>query len=204
MATTSAWAVGSFVAVTRLTPSATTRPSFTTTAANGPPPSRIFSCASAMARCINSVDIFLWSIKLITPPPFVIRVRAGLRRKLGQRFGEHQCSAGNILRRSVLVGTMTEALAAGDEQHTRGRDARHEQRIVIRAADHLQEGRVVLLAGVGEGVDDARGAVGGGVGGDLLGFDVHVAFFRYGLRGFGDGVEDAVAARKIGVANVEA
>src|SRR5438876_2308014 len=58
MAMISAWAVGSFVEVTRLVPSARTRPSFTTSAANGPPrPERTFSSARAMARRMNSSDI---------------------------------------------------------------------------------------------------------------------------------------------------
>src|SRR5438874_173574 len=59
MATISACAVGSFVAVTRFVPSAMTRPSLTMTQPNGPPPARMFSKASAMARRMNSAD--MWS-----------------------------------------------------------------------------------------------------------------------------------------------
>src|SRR5216683_5554002 len=60
IATTSACAVGSFVVVTRLAPSATTRPSFTTSAANGPPPPvRTFSSPKAMARRMKSADMIL-------------------------------------------------------------------------------------------------------------------------------------------------
>src|SRR6266513_726265 len=60
MATTSACAVGSFVRVTRFAPSAIMRPSFATTAANGPPlPEWTFSSASAMARLMKSGDIDL-------------------------------------------------------------------------------------------------------------------------------------------------
>src|SRR5882757_496475 len=58
IATTSACAVGSFVAVTRFVPSAIMRPSFTITAANGPPlPLRTLSIARAIARRMNSCFI---------------------------------------------------------------------------------------------------------------------------------------------------
>src|ERR1700730_10207832 len=61
MATISACAVGSLVAVTQLAPSAMTRPSFATRAAKGPPrPERTFSRASAMARRMNSADMFVF------------------------------------------------------------------------------------------------------------------------------------------------
>ena len=50
----------------------------------------------------------------------------GSRRKCRQSFSQHQCSSRDILRRSVLVRTMAVSVAAGNEQHCRGRDARHE------------------------------------------------------------------------------
>src|ERR1035437_1573265 len=53
MATISAWAVGSLARTTWLTPVATTFPSFTTSAANGPPFARTFAAASSMACSIN-------------------------------------------------------------------------------------------------------------------------------------------------------
>src|SRR5260370_2752031 len=59
MATIAACAVGSLLAVTRLAPSAMTRPSFAMSAAKGPPrPERTFSRASAMARRMKSADMF--------------------------------------------------------------------------------------------------------------------------------------------------
>src|SRR5271165_4438868 len=62
MATTSACAVGSFVLVTQLAPSATTLPSFTTSAANGPPlPERTFSSPNAMARRMNCMGKVVYS-----------------------------------------------------------------------------------------------------------------------------------------------
>src|SRR5512137_1939003 len=57
MATTSAWAVGSFVEVTWLNPSPTTRPSRTTTAPKGPPRPSSSPCReSAMARRMKSLS----------------------------------------------------------------------------------------------------------------------------------------------------
>src|ERR1035438_4728444 len=54
MATTSACADGSLVAVTELAPSATTLPSLTTTAPKGPPrPAPTLASDNSMARCMN-------------------------------------------------------------------------------------------------------------------------------------------------------
>src|SRR5258708_32025639 len=59
MATISACAVGSLLAVTRLAPSAMSRPCFATRAAKGPPRrERTFSRASAMARRMKAADMF--------------------------------------------------------------------------------------------------------------------------------------------------
>src|SRR5258707_7034793 len=59
MATISACAVGSLVAVTQLATCAMTRPSFAMSAAKGPPrPERTFSRASAMARRMKPADMF--------------------------------------------------------------------------------------------------------------------------------------------------
>src|SRR4029077_1552232 len=57
MATTSACAVGSFVEVTRFAPSAMMWPSLTMTQPNGPPPARLLSISSAMARRMNWSDM---------------------------------------------------------------------------------------------------------------------------------------------------
>src|SRR5271163_3616783 len=61
MALTSACAVGSFAAVTRLTPVATTSPFLTTTAPKGPPaPLRTFSVASRTASCMKSFSVCMF------------------------------------------------------------------------------------------------------------------------------------------------
>src|SRR5947209_2195355 len=55
MATTSAWAVGSLLVVTRLEPTARTSPSRTMTAPNGPPrPDVTLSVAKSMACCMKT------------------------------------------------------------------------------------------------------------------------------------------------------
>jgi len=67
--------LGSFVAVTRLTPSATTWPSFTITAAKGPPaPVRTFSIPKAIARRMNSFIIRDSSRFRVPLPPANINV----------------------------------------------------------------------------------------------------------------------------------
>src|SRR6266478_2478603 len=75
IATTSACAVGSFVAVTRLTPSATIWPSFTIIAAKGPPaPVRTFSIPKAIARRMNSFIIRDSSRFRVPLPPANINI----------------------------------------------------------------------------------------------------------------------------------
>src|SRR5215470_19717373 len=73
MTTIWAWAVGSLVKVTRFAPSATTLPSFTTTAANGPPPDRTLATASAIAWRMISGDIFSGLSTLRVHPRRTIR-----------------------------------------------------------------------------------------------------------------------------------
>ena len=79
---------------------------------------------------------------------------AGQRR---QRFGQHKRTAGNVFRRGVLVGPMAIAVVAGNKQHARGRDPRHEQRVVIGATHHRKKLLLMFLAGLGQSLD-YRGA----------------------------------------------
>src|SRR5699024_6961772 len=61
IAATSAWAVGSFVAVTRFTPSTSSPPGRRTTAPHGPPPPATLAVARAIVRCRVGVGSG-WSI----------------------------------------------------------------------------------------------------------------------------------------------
>ena len=71
MATTSAWAVGSLVEVTRFLPSARISSPRTTIAPNGPPsPARIYSPESSTARRMKSCALFMTRIGL---PPGICR-----------------------------------------------------------------------------------------------------------------------------------
>src|SRR6266478_4773533 len=112
IATTSACAVGSFVVVTRLAPSATTRPSFTTSAANGPPPQvRTFSIPKAMARRIKSADMILcpcfrvpFLLPIINVPFFGMRGFANHRGNGGQvTFGIADKQGSDFLARARQV-----------------------------------------------------------------------------------------------------
>ena len=47
------------------------------------------------------------------------------------------CPKSDIRRGGILVRPVAYAVAAGDEDHRDGRDAGHEERVVIGAADHL-------------------------------------------------------------------
>jgi AGZA family xanthine/uracil permease-like MFS transporter len=74
----------------------------------------------------------------------------GELRQGGHGFGEDQRAAGNVFRGGVFVGAVAVAVAAWDEEHHRGRDARHEKRVVIGAADHFEERKAMRRAGFGE------------------------------------------------------
>jgi hypothetical protein len=63
--------------------------------------------------------------------------------ELGQRTREHMNAGANPLRRRVFVRPVTHPAAAGNEEHSHRRNARHEQRIVVSAADHF----LVALSG---------------------------------------------------------
>src|SRR5215469_2584209 len=90
MATTSACAVGSLVVVTRLTPSATIRPSFTITAAKGPPPPvRTFSLPSAIARRMNSSDMARYPVSGCLDPRQIATWMCPSRHDGERRFARH-------------------------------------------------------------------------------------------------------------------
>ena len=65
------------------------------------------------------------------------------------QFGEGQCerfdAPFDVLRGRELVGAVAPAVAAGDEYHAGGSKARHEQRVMVCAADHLLVARSQLL-----------------------------------------------------------
>src|SRR5262249_30774806 len=59
-----------------------------------------------------------------------------LTRQTRERFGQHKRSLGDRFRRGVFVWTMADTSTAWNEQHRRWRDFRHEEGVMIRAADH--------------------------------------------------------------------
>src|SRR5581483_3245448 len=70
MAMISAWAVGSFEPVTKLTPEATTSSSLTTNAPNGPPrPPRTFSAAKSIAFFIQLSGV---AVKTLLRPQILV------------------------------------------------------------------------------------------------------------------------------------
>ena len=92
-----------------------------------------------------------------------------------QRARQHVHAAADPLGRSVFIGPMAHAAAAGNEQHGRRRNARDERRIVIGARHHS----LVRLAG-GDGRLFERGqnrriAGGGRIGVDQFRRDLHSA-----------------------------
>src|ERR1035438_10372624 len=95
MATISACAVGSLAAVTRLDPAAITAPSFTTSAANGPPPQRTFSAARSIA-CLKSAGFITGDV------PALFRSESGRdhRAVLHHQRRERTSAAAHVFRRS--------------------------------------------------------------------------------------------------------
>src|SRR5271156_2281939 len=91
IATISACAVGSFVAVTQFTPSAIIFPSRTITVPNGPPrPERTFSSDNASARVIKLSHNGLG-------------VRSGIRSRATLQFAARDCSAAHHIHRNENV-----------------------------------------------------------------------------------------------------
>src|ERR1700736_4542356 len=76
-----------------------------------------------------------------------------LSRQSSQRFRKNQRPACYIVDRCILVRPVAVAVAARDEQHCDARDARHEKRIVVRAADHSKISQLMFCAGLREHFD---------------------------------------------------
>ena len=79
-------------------------------------------------------------------------------------FGEHNRSADDVFRGSVLIRSVAVSVAAGDKEHGHRSDSRDEERVMIGAAYHGKEIQFVLPAGLGKRFDDCGSAVGRGVG----------------------------------------
>src|SRR5260370_26407752 len=67
-----------------------------------------------------------------------------------KRLRQHQRTPRNIFRRGILIWPMAVTIPAGDEEHPRRSDPRNEKGIVISPADHLEKGKSMLAAGIGE------------------------------------------------------
>ena len=76
--------------------------------------------------------------------------RSGFRldgvRKRGQSICQYGDARGYRLRRSILVGTMTDAVAARNEEHRNGCNPGHEERIVVGPAYHTAVSNASLVA----------------------------------------------------------
>ncbi len=78
------------------------------------------------------------------------------RREHRQRVRQHLDTVGDRVRRCVLVRPMADAASARDEDHSGRRDARHEERIVVRAADHPLTFQPAARTRAGHSLDDLR------------------------------------------------
>ena len=67
-------------------------------------------------------------------------------RKRGQSICQYGDARGYRLRRSILVGTMTDAVAARNEEHRNGCNPGHEERIVVGPAYHTAVPNASLIA----------------------------------------------------------
>ena len=88
----------------------------------------------------------------------------------GEGAGEDFNAFGDLVGARVFVGTVAPAAAAGDENHFDRAQQRHEERVVVGAADHAAVFEAGVFRGGFGGFDETGIADGGGVGVD--GFDV--------------------------------
>ena len=119
-----------------------------------------------------------------------------------ERGGEYEHAAFQVFRGCVFVGAVTDSGTARDEEHPGRRHPRHEERIVIRAADH---GLVMQSAGVGrraERIDDECCGFGGRVGIQDLAVESDATGRSDGLRPALNDGQHGVAAGEIGVADI--
>lgn len=86
--------------------------------------------------------------------------RFALAREVGDGFDQNVSASRDIFRRRVFIRTMTVSIAAGDEQHGGRGDLRHEQGVVVSAADHASIDKIIFFASARQGGDHFGGADG--------------------------------------------
>ena len=115
---------------------------------------------------------------------------------------EHVNAAADPLRRGVFVGPVTHAAAAGNEEHGDRSDARHEERVVIGAADHALAAFTGGLRGLFHGLEDCGIASGRGIGVDHLRRNRDSASLGHFVASGFQLVDHRIAPRAVDVANV--
>src|SRR6266404_1358121 len=108
--------------------------------------------------------------------------------QLGKGVREYQDSVSNLFGRGIFIRAMADATTAGDEDHGGGTDLRHEQGIVIGAANHLLHFQIEMAADLNKGVDQLRIANGRRVHVQALALKIHSAT----AANFGDGFFNAL------------
>src|ERR1700734_1643920 len=83
--------------------------------------------------------------------PIYIYWRQNLGCELRESFGQNYCSLRDGFRRCIFVRAMAHSAATGNKQHCGGRNPRHEERIMIGAADHALEREAVRFASLDKG-----------------------------------------------------
>ena len=81
---------------------------------------------------------------------------------------------GDILGRRVFIRAVADTVAAGDEEHGYRRDAGHEERVVISAADHALVTRSRRFARGDKRFHDRRAGLRRSIGIDDLVTDLHL------------------------------
>src|SRR6202008_4053165 len=87
------------------------------------------------------------------------RTKGSSGREQCKTIGEDQGAARNVLRQGILIGSVAPTIATRDKKHGGRRDAGHEERVVIGAADHFEKRKFVRAASLGEGVCNQRRTV---------------------------------------------
>src|SRR5215217_5729260 len=98
---------------------------------------------------------------------------------------------------------MAHAIATRDEDHRGRRESRHEQRVVVGAADHSLVAQGATLTGGGDEIDDLDGAAGRRIGIDFIDADGHATACGNSIAPGSDPCEYRVAPSLIDITDID-
>src|ERR1700736_5218389 len=99
---------------------------------------------------------------------------------------------------------MAVSVATGNKQHRGGNDARHEQRVMISAADHREKSPLAFSAALRKNLYDCGGPSGRRSGVQKLGVNRSLSSCRYLTRRVLHCLHHTITPAKVGITNINA